>query len=1083
MRDRKEREKQQGERRTRAEEKEKQERKKKGEEKLREDREREEKERNRHSGEESQGGEREREREREGGRGRGEREREGGGEREERGREREGGGERGRGGRERGGGGEGERDRGERGGERGGGGEGERDRGGESLRGSVLHRGHSHTLCPALVSVLVCGTCIVLVSVSGTCVVFVSSLRGQKLLSFLDDGSGSTSPERIMSLWRDEGLKDSQTVLQMLDFSLDEPVSLSDLTLALDSELLVSPNSVHQAALICYRSELQHLQTAAEQAHRERDKARWDLDQAELRNFELLREMDDRQSERESKAEEKIRQVQTACRGRVSALRAQMEQEAESVLQQLERDKSALQRQVKELHLRENDLQQEVRAMREENLSLEQDLDSVKLRLSESQSCVDKLHQELERLLLDKELLVEYFDLIGRKKQNDVQNLNTSLKLTIKQNDQYSVELLFIPLSPPQHTSPPLIQATKTSPDLHTTHDHPPHSAATNYTTPSLLLDPGLNPGPDPGLSPGLDPGLDSGPSVSIQTELALEQFREKHQEEIQRLSSKLETQMNFYERSLEQMRQSMELERKDIAQAFKMEICELEDQKSELETQLKQMKENLEKSQQRQTEQRGRDQDKRLQRERAEMEQNFAKEISNLVQRLSSEKDQLEAELRLKMDQDLLLLRTQLEEVKSENGALQERLSLLQQEVTSLEEEEENGRDGTRERTDERRARTTAQRELGPPGADLVPQQQKPPAQFFKCRSELQDPRRTGECGPSAGESEAAATGGGGEQRHGAASKRGFGPNRERQTAETELMEPRETSAADGAVVGQDQGDSGLTVGVGPAEFESEASVDGRRQRATETRSRQRREQVEQLSASLSSLELEAESLRAQIQSTNQESLSHKQEVTQAQRKLQEAHNKVEELESSLRRFVTEKEEVTSSLEAELQQLRITNHQLESKVHEVQTENQQIQKLNQQHLELKSKVKHLETEKIQAQDQARALFALPIKAVLQQHYLKNMWRTVDRHKLPNAKSQNTRTVLDPTLSHVSRGPHGAVLQQLYLENSDLQVALQETEQKTQNGPEQEQVLESKVQALNRVLKQLVPTRWSESGS
>lgn len=46
------------------------------------------------------------------------------------------------------------------------------------------------------------------------------------------------------------------------------------------------------------------------------------------------------------------------------------------------------------------------------------------------------------------------------------------------------------------------------------------------------------------------------------------------------------------------------------------------------------------------------------MQREQAELEQNFAREISNLVQRLSAEKDQLEAELRLKMDQEVMLVR-----------------------------------------------------------------------------------------------------------------------------------------------------------------------------------------------------------------------------------------------------------------------------------------------------------------------------------------------------------------------------------------------------------------------------------------
>lgn len=39
-------------------------------------------------------------------------------------------------------------------------------------------------------------------------------------------------------------------------------------------------------------------------------------------------------------------------------------------------------------------------------------------------------------------------------------------------------------------------------------------------------------------------------------------------------------------------------------------------------------------------------------------MEQNFAREIGNLVERLRAEKDQLEAELRLKMDQEVMLVR-----------------------------------------------------------------------------------------------------------------------------------------------------------------------------------------------------------------------------------------------------------------------------------------------------------------------------------------------------------------------------------------------------------------------------------------
>lgn len=47
-----------------------------------------------------------------------------------------------------------------------------------------------------------------------------------------------------------------------------------------------------------------------------------------------------------------------------------------------------------------------------------------------------------------------------------------------------------------------------------------------------------------------------------------------------------------------------------------------------------------------------------RMHRERAELEQNFAREIGNLVHKLSAEKDQLEAELKLKMDQEVMVVR-----------------------------------------------------------------------------------------------------------------------------------------------------------------------------------------------------------------------------------------------------------------------------------------------------------------------------------------------------------------------------------------------------------------------------------------
>ncbi|KAF7642483.1 hypothetical protein LDENG_00257160, partial [Lucifuga dentata] len=61
---------------------------------------------------------------------------------------------------------------------------------------------------------------------------------GQRVLSRLDDGSGCTTPERVIALWTEEGIRNSRDILQTLDFPLEERLSLADLTLALDNELL-----------------------------------------------------------------------------------------------------------------------------------------------------------------------------------------------------------------------------------------------------------------------------------------------------------------------------------------------------------------------------------------------------------------------------------------------------------------------------------------------------------------------------------------------------------------------------------------------------------------------------------------------------------------------------------------------------------------------------------------------------------------------------------------------------------------------------------------------------------------------------
>uniref|UniRef100_A0A8C9XK14 Ninein-like n=1 Tax=Sander lucioperca TaxID=283035 RepID=A0A8C9XK14_SANLU len=530
----------------------------------------------------------------------------------------------------------------------------------------------------------------------------LTAAAGQRVLSRLDDGSGCTSPERVISLWTEEGIRNSREILQTLDFPLEERVSLADLTLALDNEMLVSGNGIHQAALLSYKNEIQHLQVVAEQACRERDKVKSDLDQADQRNLQLVREVDDRHASMETLNQTMIRDLEQDFRDRLAALRSQSEQESEALLVQAERERRTLQDELQLLRASEAELQEDVKLCVQENGRLEEEGRVVKLKLTEAESSVSRLQRDLDALLHHKfggldptaaglsheerfSEIVKDYELQCRELRDRNDELSSELELLTNQRSDRKSRRSKGDADATLSWSEQRPASTESDSD---------ESEMKRISSP--LVRKKLQPADKAALC-SLD-GV-SGPAVSIQTELALETLKQKHNQELQQLHIKLETQVNYYERSLEVMRQSMEVERKDISQAFKMEISELEDQKAQAEQQVKQLKEKL----QTQIQHGGggggggggwsNEQERRMQRERAELEQNFAREISNLVQRLSAEKEQLEAELKLKMDQDLMLVRTQLEEVRLENGALQERLTVLQQEVHNLEDEVANKR------------------------------------------------------------------------------------------------------------------------------------------------------------------------------------------------------------------------------------------------------------------------------------------------------------------------------------------------------------------------------------------------------
>ncbi|KAM3606898.1 uncharacterized protein V6R79_025229 [Siganus canaliculatus] len=985
---------------------------------------------------------------------------------------------------------------------------------------------------------------------------------GPRVLSLLDDGSGFCSPEKVIALWTEEGIRNSRDILQTLDFSLEDRLSLVDLTLALDNELLVGGSGIHQAALISYKNEIQHLQAVAEQASSERDKVKADLDLADHRNLQLVREVDDRHASMETLNQSRIRDLEQDYRDRLTALRSEAEQESEAELQQVERERDTLLDELQLLQAKEAELQEELCSTSEENRRLEEELGAVKLKLDEAQVSVSRLQTDLDQLLLDKfgsldpaaaapspeerfSELVQDFELQCRELRDRNDELSSELDLlksqkSVRKSRRRVADDGVAALSWTQHQadsdtdeSPvrkklqPADKSALCSLDVSGPDVSSPAFSGPDVSGPAFS-------GPDvsgPAFSgPDVSGPAFSGPTVSIQTELALEQLKQKHEQELQQLHVQLETQVNYYERSLEVMRQSMEVERKDISQAFKLEISELEEQKAEAEQQVKQLTEALEKLQAQL--QRGgggggggwsTEQERRMHWERAELEQNFAREISNLVQRLSAEKEQLEAELQLKMDQEVALVRTQLDQVRSENGALQQRLGLLDQQVQGLEDEvakkrrrlEELDRDHERSREEEERLHRENSRyreevldlsnrnlQLSNHNAELSARLRGDQESIGMLRERLATVSK--------------------EQEEESASVRRLQDEMLQQqmvwTQEKQLLLKEVQTCKDKL--------SRLT------DLEEELSSTSLKLQRAEDDKKEVQGEAQDHRDKVEKLELEAELLRSQLQAVSQDKLGHAQEVTSLERKLQVAQTTVEELETSVRRLVQEQEEqeeqVSMVWQEETCRLRLQNQELQQELQELQvhSEEQQLEEaqrrsqltqaqdqaarseaalslLQAQHVrrlqelqeqtggacreqleEAQRRSQQLEEAQRRSQQLEEELRLQLQKSssqisLKQEQFQKTVEELQQRVQELEVKLKAARLLLQEKVQELKRqlvqsAQSGALLQELYVENAQLMAALQVTERRQKSAEKSNFLLEGKVAALKKLLKEVV---------
>ncbi|XP_072121771.1 ninein-like protein isoform X1 [Mobula birostris] len=389
----------------------------------------------------------------------------------------------------------------------------------------------------------------------------ISTMTCSQLFSALDDGTGYASPEQIVNMWQENGIKNSHEILQTLDFSVEEKVNLAELTNALENELMSNRNGTHLAALTCYRNEIDHLQGQIQQMYKERDKLRMDLDRAEKRNEQLAKEVDDRYATIELLNETKLKHLDQGYKERMAAAKIQMDKAQELIVQQMNMQKAELERELDSLRSDEISSREKLSLAMKESKRLQKELTETVEKLAESEKLVSRLQKDLDYMLRDKLGALDHpnLELLGQEER---------FAEIIVAYEQQCRELR-------DHNDELRSEMEALCSQLHVgKHRYSGSDNKNSISTPAADWVTGCVADPDKAL-----PG-DQRANLSIEAEIAIEHQRRQHLQEVQDLKIQWRAKVNYYEREIELMKRNFAEERRHLEESFKAEISELEEER-----------------------------------------------------------------------------------------------------------------------------------------------------------------------------------------------------------------------------------------------------------------------------------------------------------------------------------------------------------------------------------------------------------------------------------------------------------------------------------------------------------------------
>uniref|UniRef100_F7B068 Ninein n=1 Tax=Monodelphis domestica TaxID=13616 RepID=F7B068_MONDO len=462
----------------------------------------------------------------------------------------------------------------------------------------------------------------------------ITSSISFRLFSCLDDGMGYGSLEQILDTWNEEGIENGQEILKALDFSLDGSINLMELTLALENELLITKNDMHQAALASFKTEIRHLLEQIDQVAREKEKLQSDLEKAEKLKSLMASEVDDHHAAIEHQYEYNLRKLEDVYKERIASFKSDIQKEKEQILQQIGKQHLELEQEIEKVKTEENCIRDRLALSLKENSRLESELLENAEKLAEYESLVTKLQKNLVNVLSEK---------FGDLDPNSAEYFLQEESLT-KMKTEYEQQCRMLQDQ---------VDELQSELEKYRAHGKILKFPFKNFNSEefdvrrhSIDLDQGFS-------SENCNPL-----NMSIEAELIIEQLKEQHHSDMKRLTLELTDKMLHYEKQLDETKSNCEKEQENVKQKYKNEIHVLEKEISGLKSEIEEL--------QKQT--------VVLKKEQQQADYRCMKEKNELQVKFNEEKAHLQEKLKLEHE---VLLKNKLEQVKESFN--QERETLIQ--------------------------------------------------------------------------------------------------------------------------------------------------------------------------------------------------------------------------------------------------------------------------------------------------------------------------------------------------------------------------------------------------------------------